>query len=308
MRYERGALSSLAHRVGTNVARHGLWEPDDRVIVAVSGGMDSMVLLRVLIHTSRWHKGRLEVATIDHGTRDGSASDAAFVRSQAEGYGLTCHVEALSVRDASESALRNARMAALYAILGRSKGVIALAHHERDQAETVLIQLLRGSGLAGLSAMGWSYQRRVRPLLDIAHEDLRTYAEENRVAWVEDPSNADPRYLRNRVRSEVLPLLETVRHGAVGSLARSATRIAGDQAFLDEQLAEWGGVSEGFVASRVLREAPEALARLAVRRAYPGSSAAEVDAKLAAARRSPAADPHHDTDAVLTSFQDGKRK
>lgn len=248
-------MSSLAHRVGANIARHGLWAPDDLVIVAVSGGMDSVVLLHVLIHTSRWHRGRLEVATIDHGTRDGSASDAVFVQALADRHGLPCHVASLGLGDASEGTCRRARLAALYGILGERRGVIALAHHERDQAETILIQLLRGSGLAGLSAMGWTYDRRVRPLLDISHADLLRYAEENGLAWVEDPTNAEPRFLRNRVRREVLPLLDAVRPGAVGALARSATRIAADQAFLDDQLAAWGGVSEGFVDPAILREA-----------------------------------------------------
>ena len=273
---------SLLHRVGENIRDHALWTAGERVLVGVSGGLDSMVLLDVLVRIDRWHGGALEVATVDHGQRPESADDAAFVARVATERGLRAHVVRVALpAQASEEQARDARYAAFDAL---GEAVIALAHHERDQAETLLLQLLRGAGLRGLAGMGFRVGKRARPLLDVPHADLVAYASENHLSWREDATNAHPRFLRNRVRSEVLPLLESLRPGATHAIARTATHIASDQAFIEASVVAWGAHGPGTVERDLLRAAPDPIARVAVLRAFPGLTSAHVDAVLLAAR------------------------
>jgi len=223
------AISRLRHRVGEAIASRRLWRSGDRVAVAVSGGLDSVCLLDLLVSIADWHGAELMVVTVDHGVREGSAGDADFVCALAKGMALPVRRFDLTGVDADERSLREGRYGAFEAL---DVDVVALAHHRDDQAETVLLQLLRGAGSRGLGAMRWKRDRYVRPLLDISRSELARWAEHRDLVWSEDPSNADPGFLRNRVRAEVLPLLEQIRPGAAGALARSANNLAEDDAYL----------------------------------------------------------------------------
>jgi tRNA(Ile)-lysidine synthase len=214
----------LPHRVGSNVAQRGLWAPGQRVAVAVSGGLDSCVLLQLLIDTLRWHGASLSVVTVDHGTRKDSASHADFVETLARAAQLPCERFSLHLGEgASEAACRDARYACLAAV---NADVVALAHHRDDQAETVLINLMRGTGPRGLAGMSWKRGRYARPLLDVPRSEIDAWASARGLSWVEDPSNTDPRFLRNRVRHELLPLIESIRPGSTAAIARSAGAMA----------------------------------------------------------------------------------
>jgi tRNA(Ile)-lysidine synthetase-like protein len=186
--------------------------------VAVSGGADSVALLSLLRERSvREPALRLHVVHLDHQTREGaSGEDAAFVRSLAERWNMPCHV---ARRDAIEPALeargrlpnnlsarfRAVRFEWFRQVVERSSlaGVI-LAHHADDQAETVLLRLLRGSGYAGLAGMSRDTRVRgvrvLRPMLGVPRAVLREHLEQTGQPWREDVSNATPRYARNRVR------------------------------------------------------------------------------------------------------------
>ena len=141
----------LRHRVGECIAREALWEPGHSVAVAVSGGLDSMVLLDVLHELTAWHGGRLTVITVDHGTRPSSSDDAAFVQEFCVARDLPCERARLELGEsASELVCREAR----YDVFERlCVDRVALAHHRDDQAETVLLQLIRGAGTRGLGGM-----------------------------------------------------------------------------------------------------------------------------------------------------------
>jgi len=270
--------------VGDAIGTHALWEAGDRVAVAVSGGLDSVVLLDLLHHTAAWHEGRLSVVTLDHGTRPSATADAERVVELADRYGLVCTRLALGLGPtASEAQCRTARYAALD---GLDVDRVALGHHQRDQAETVLLQLLRGAGARGLRAMRWRRGRYVRPLLDTPHADLEAWAAHRGLEWQEDPTNHEPRFTRNRVRAELLPLLESIRPGAVRSLARSARVSAAEDEWLTAL------VDQDPVARRTDRwprawvaNQPLALVGRALRRARPDATTSQVDAVRAAAAR-----------------------
>src|SRR5690606_1606362 len=163
---------------------------------------------------------------------------------------------------------------------------VAVAHHRDDQAEPLLRQLLRGAGTRGMAGMGWRRGRVVRPLLGIGRDELRAYATARDLRWVEDPTNADPRYLRNRVRAELLPLLEALRPGAARALARSAEHAAADADLLDALVAadpEATPGPDGWSRAWLLG-APTPLARRALRRVLPSAASSHLDAVMAAAR------------------------
>lgn len=276
-------VGSLRHRVGEAIAHHGLWRAGDRVAVAVSGGVDSVCLLDLLVATAGWHGGVLSVVTVDHGTRAESAGDARFVEALAAGHGLACVRIELHAGDASEARLRELRYAAF---AGLDVDRIALGHHRDDLAETVLIHLLRGTGTTGLGGMRRRRDRYVRPLLDVPRAELLDYAAARGLHWREDPTNADPGRLRNRVRGEVLPLLEAIRPGGVGAVARGAQLAAQDAAFIDAIVDATPEARPGpdGLSCRWLVEAAEPLARRALLRMLPSAAAVHVDALLRAAR------------------------
>jgi tRNA(Ile)-lysidine synthase len=183
---------------------------------------------------------RLRVAHLDHALRPDSADDAAFVADVAAALGLPCEVRRTDVAGRAnergislEEAGREARYAFLEELAERDGAEVATAHTLDDAAETVLINLLRGSGLAGARGIPARRGRVVRPLLGERRAALRNMLDAAGLAHLEDPSNADPAFLRNRVRAELLPLLEELRPGATEQLARFSRLAADDDDLLD---------------------------------------------------------------------------
>jgi tRNA(Ile)-lysidine synthase len=217
----------------------------DGVAVAVSGGADSLALLhalRVLAGPRGW---RLAVLTVDHGLRPGSAADAAFVADHAKALGLPARLLGLAPADLEahrgagpEAAARAARYRALWpAADALGCRWLATGHTLDDQAETVLLQLLRGAGPDGLAGMAVRSGRLLRPLLDVRRAQTRACCAAAGLAWREDPTNATDGPLRNRVRRRLLPLLEELRPGATVALARTAALAADERDWLDPVVA-----------------------------------------------------------------------
>ena len=180
-----------------------------RALVAVSGGPDSVAMLELLARSADVHRQELVVAHVDHGISPAGASVATRVREAARRLGLECEQGTLSLgMDATETAARAARYAWLAGAAGRRGArVVFLAHHADDQAETVLMRALEGSGLAGLAGMRSVAGGLVRPLLPFTRAELVDFvAGEGLDTW-SDPANADPRHRRSWIRAEVLPLL-----------------------------------------------------------------------------------------------------
>jgi tRNA(Ile)-lysidine synthase len=201
----------------------------EAVLVAVSGGADSVALLDVLCELRAALGLRLEAAHVHHGLRPGADADAEFTRELARRLAVPFHLERVAVRrgppwDGLEAEARRARLAALET---RARGIgaarIATAHTADDQAETVLMRLLAGAGPRGLGGIAPVRGRFIRPLLESRRADVLTHLESRGLGWVQDPSNADPRFLRNRIRHDVLPYLARVcGTGVTEALCRSA--------------------------------------------------------------------------------------
>ncbi len=253
----------------------------DRVVCALSGGPDSVALLDALVGVARERELKVVAAHLDHGLRPGSADDARFCAELCASLGVplrsgVADVAARAARDGEglESAARRERYAFLRAVK-RAEGAlaIAVAHTQDDQAETVLLRLLRGSGRSGLAGMRARGRDLLRPLLNVSREEVLAHLRTRGLSWREDPTNADTALRRNRVRHELLPYLENRFNPRLKrALARTAA-VLRDEGRLLASLAREAGleaeaVNGGMALSRArLTGAPRALARRAVREA-----------------------------------------
>ena len=259
-------MPGLVTRVAETIERHALCAPGDRVVVGVSGGADSLVLLHALLALRERLEVTLHVGTLDHGLRGAAgAADAEFVRCTAGGWGLPVTVGRADVariarahRLGVEEAARQVRYIFLLRVarqVGASR--VAVGHQRDDQAETVLMHLLRGSGLSGLRGMlpatslsdyhllddvavvcdppqdgppaapdAWPVL--IRPLLDLSRQEIDDYAAAHDLAPRHDATNLDTTYFRNRLRQELLPLLERLNPNVRELLARTAEVLRAD--------------------------------------------------------------------------------
>jgi tRNA(Ile)-lysidine synthase len=256
--------------------------PGATLVAALSGGADSVALTDALVRVGKQRGFRVHAAHLDHGLRPGSAEDALFCERLCDRLGVRLTVGRVDVaararlsRRGIEETARGERYAFLREVKRSERAVaIAVAHTRDDQAETLLMRLLRGSGSIGLGAMRPSAGDLLRPLLELPRAEVVRYLARRGLSWREDPSNADPAFARNRVRVELLPYLEARFNPRIReALARSASLLADEAALVtslaDELLARSGRRSPGAFALplEALREAPPALARCAVRRA-----------------------------------------
>jgi len=278
------SLPDLVAAVRQADAEHGLFASGETVVVGVSGGPDSVALLDALRAFAPERGLRLHVGHLDHMLRPASTDDAAWVAGLAEEWAVPATLGARDVRHLAadsgrgiEEAGRVARYAFLAAVALRSgAAAVAVAHTADDQAETVFMHFLRGSGLAGLRGMapGSAYPlgaeeiaaledvrptagprwppRLVRPLLEVPRPDVEAWLAARGLAPRVDATNADPAFLRNRVRREVFPLLEAINPRLRETLRRNAAAVAGDLDFIERAVAEiWPRLAE-VRADRVL--------------------------------------------------------
>jgi tRNA(Ile)-lysidine synthase len=218
-------------RVLAMVRRERLLKAGDRVLVACSGGPDSLALLYVLRALLPRLGIRLRAIYVDHGLRRAARQEGAFVVAQAAGLGLAGEIVAVRLRTHSMEAARQARYGALIRT-ARHRGAthIAVAHTATDQAETVLERLVRGTGVRGVGAMSPSRPLEaglvlVRPLLEVTRAEVEQFCRQESLRPVRDPTNRSNRYLRNRIRRIVLPALRRENPRVDQALARFATRM-----------------------------------------------------------------------------------
>jgi tRNA(Ile)-lysidine synthase len=275
------------------------------LVVGLSGGADSVALLDALASLRRRRGFRLVAAHLDHHLRPGSGDDAAFCAELCRALDVPLRVGRADVRARAarergglEQAARRERYAFLRRVREEESAVaVAVAHTRDDQAETLLLRLLRGSGATGLAGMRPRRGDVVRPLLDVSREEVLAHLGERGLAWREDASNADLAHRRNRVRHELLPYLAERFNPAIrASLARTAALLAEDAAHLrGEAEALVTAIAREEDGDLVLRrsplaEAPTAVARAAIRLALvragglSGVGAVHVEAILRLAR------------------------
>ena len=227
---------SLRSKVLAAVRRERLLPRDASVTVALSGGADSVALLHVLLHLREELSLReITAVHIDHGLRGEEAlRDRQFVETLCARWNVpltvhTCDVaaEAKRLHQGIEEAGRTVRYACFEAAAHRNGGVVATAHTASDNAETVLLNLCRGSGLHGLCGIPPKRGHIVRPLIDCTREDVEAYCREHELSYVTDSTNSDIANARNRIRHTVLPELKSINpqaEAAIGRLIRSASQ------------------------------------------------------------------------------------
>jgi tRNA(Ile)-lysidine synthase len=201
-------------RVLRTIRERGLLARGDRLLVAVSGGPDSTALLYGLAKIAPRLGVSLVAACVDHRLRPESTEEARQVVRICQGLGIGCEVLEVDVSRArkahvsAQEAARNVRLAALQSAAGRLGCThIALGHTADDQAETVLFRILRGTGIAGLAGIPYQRGPLIRPLLDVRRAQILAYLAKRKIDYFTDPSNANRRYARSRIRHDVLPAL-----------------------------------------------------------------------------------------------------
>lgn len=205
------------------------------LVAGLSGGVDSVVLLHGLRQLAPRRQLLLTSLHVHHALSPNADRWEDHCRALCAASGIVLAVARVAVErnsaDGLEAAARRARHAAFARVPG---DWIVLAHHRDDQAETVLFNLLRGSGLRGAAAMAETNGRLLRPLLDVGRDAIEAYAREHKLRWIEDESNGDTRFARNHLRHEVLAGLQERFPGSAANLAAAARRFAEAQTLLDD--------------------------------------------------------------------------
>ena len=217
------------------IREQGLIEPGDRVICAVSGGADSVAMLFALYLLKGKLGISLEAAHFNHHFRgEESRRDEEFVREFCARYDIPLHVGGGQVQPGKkglEAAARDAR----YAYLQSLDGKIATAHTADDNAETVLLHLIRGTGLKGLGGIAPQRGKLIRPMLSVTRQEVESFLKEWSLPHVEDSSNETDVFLRNRIRHHVMPLLRQENPRIGENLSQMALRLRLDEAYLTQQ-------------------------------------------------------------------------
>ncbi|WP_296914773.1 tRNA lysidine(34) synthetase TilS [uncultured Megasphaera sp.] len=233
---------NLVDRIDAYGRQHGLWQPGRALVVACSGGPDSLALLDILSRLAPLYRLALTACYVHHGIRRAADDEVGLVRQEAVrrhcGFAWQyVDVPALARQEkASEEAVGRRERYRILRETARACGAerIAVAHHADDQAETVLLHLLRGSGLDGLAGMAPRRGDIIRPLLAVTKAELGAYAAERQLPVCYDETNDSRQYRRNRIRLDLLPQLQTYNPAITADLNRLADIARADDAFLEQ--------------------------------------------------------------------------
>lgn len=275
-----GEVKEIEEKVRHFIETQQLVQPGQKLVVAVSGGADSMALLHFLWNYYRQEicRGEVVAAHLDHCLRPGeSAQERQMVIDYCRQNGIPLLSQAIAVKEwAREHGVSNLEEAARtvrYGFLRQAAKIcganrIATAHHQDDQAETILMHLLRGSGMPGLGGMAPQNGRIIRPFLAISKKEILAYCAAYRIPYCTDQSNFDQSYLRNRIRWELLPLLQqynpqvTMALTNLGEICREENQyLEGVTAAVYEKMAPYLAAGEGSFAGENFLGLPLALRR-----------------------------------------------
>ena len=233
------AMDDLVIQVQKTIIENRLIHPGDRIVVALSGGADSVTLLTLLktLEYTALLPMTLEAIHIHHGLRKASDDEALYVERLCKEYQVPLYVvrvdlsEAIERDSGTELAARKAR----YEVFDRyaKKGwLVALGHHRDDQAETLLMRLIRGSGIKGLGGMAYQRDQYIRPLLDVGRQQIDDFCNRYHIDYVVDESNKDNHYFRNYIRNEIMPLVIKRQPEATKLMAQTGMIIRDDEAWI----------------------------------------------------------------------------
>ena len=230
----------MRNKLLTFIREQNMLQPGDTVICAVSGGADSMTLLWAMCLLKDTLQIDVQAAHFNHNLRGAeSERDEAFVKDFCKAHGIVCHIGSARV-ETGEKGLEAAARTARYAFLQSLPGKIATAHTADDNAETLLMHLLRGTGLKGLGGIAPVRENLIRPMLTVTRQEVIRFLEEENIGYVTDSSNDTDDFLRNRIRHHVMPLLAAENPSLARNLTATALHLRQDEAVLDA-LAELTG-------------------------------------------------------------------
>ncbi|MDZ4385483.1 MAG: tRNA lysidine(34) synthetase TilS [Candidatus Moranbacteria bacterium] len=235
----RSSMKNLLKKIQTASHQYGLWDTGSKIILGVSGGPDSACLLDIFLRLQKTYAFKLRIAHINYGLRGkDSASDEKFVQELAGKYGLALDVLRPEITSSKnlESRLRDIRYDFFEKIRQKNDfDLVAVAHNLDDQAETVLMRLMRGSGLAGLSAMKFKSGNIIRPLLATSRQEITDYLKNRRLESRIDKTNFESDFLRNKIRHKLIPYIENNYNPDIKkTLSVSAISIAEDHSFIND--------------------------------------------------------------------------
>ncbi len=247
----------MIERIENYIIKNNLIEDGENIIVGFSGGPDSVLLLYALNKLKAKHGYSLIAVHINHMIRDEEAKrDEEFAVDFSQSLGIRCITRSIPVIDIAkrdkisvEDAGRKVRYGTFNEILEEefSKGIITVGHHKNDDAETIMLNLIRGAGTSGITGIINKNQNIVRPLLDISKKEIIEYLRENKLPFVEDKTNYEEDYVRNKIRNVLIPYIEReLNPNFIDSLSRMATILSEEDKFLESyikslNLIQWDG-------------------------------------------------------------------
>ena len=224
------------------IEKYHMFPQNGKIIVGLSGGMDSVALLHGLCSRKEEFRWEVTAVHVHHGLRGADADeDAAFAADFCRKLGVPCVIRKFDVKaEAAARKLGEEETGRLlryevFQELAAEDGFIAVAHHRQDQAETMLMRLCRGTGLKGLGGMSPVRGNICRPLLFCSRQEIEKYCKENGLTWREDVSNQEEKYTRNKLRLQVLPVLEEINPKTVERMSETAELLALEEDFLEQQ-------------------------------------------------------------------------
>jgi len=240
------------------VSGKSLFPAGSHITAAVSGGADSVAMLHLLHRFAVSKRWDVDVLHINHGIREEADHDESFVEDLSQRLGLPCRCK--HPEQAEEGSMESRWSTVRQSIYREQPGLVAVAHTASDRAETILLRLFEGAGLRGLGGMDYCGVGPVRrPMLDMHSTEIRDWLAENKHSWVEDTSNTDTGINRNRLRLEVMPVLEGNFPEAVSGMCRSGALLSGWRD-LQNQITVFAGKNS--IATGELLEMPGVLAAL----------------------------------------------
>lgn len=232
----------MVDQVVSTIDKYGLISPGDTIVMGISGGPDSMAMAHILLKLKAQRKLKLVAVHVNHLLRGEDAhQDAAYVKAFCSENDIVYHqfdvdvtARSLELGESFEAVGRKVRYDCFDKIVSlEAADKIALAHHKNDVVETFFINLVRGAGIEGLSGIAYSREGKIiRPLLDVTRSQIEAYCEAERLSPRKDLTNDENHYLRNRIRNQLIPMMNTIFEGdVVGPIARSTEILKMDRAF-----------------------------------------------------------------------------